>query len=145
MVGRSWIFNHSIEDKTVKSPGPQPLFYIYCRYWFQIFFKVDLTGLGGKPNTSPFVLGLCLWVLCINYFSTFLCLRKWEISNYDECYKRGEKKKIQSVLGKSWGGENSNLFCQLFEIEKICNRQQWYDRLSLQKILALLNIGHLSC
>ena len=103
---------HSTEVKTVKSSGPLPAV-VLLPLLVSNFFKMNFTGLGGKPNTSPFVLGLCLWVLWIVFFfSNFLCLWKWEMSNHDECYKRG--KKIQSVLGKTWDEKNSNLFCQLF-------------------------------
>ena len=35
------------------------------------------------------------------------------MSNHDESVTR-EGKKIQSVLGKTWGEKNSNMFCQLF-------------------------------
>ena len=115
MVGWSWIFIIRLRSKRSNRLDPsQPLF--YCRYWFQIFLKWTLLDLEGSPIRAhlywAFVSG-SYELFFFFFFSNFLCLWKWEMSNHDESVTR-EGKKIQSVLGKTWGEKNSNLFCQLF-------------------------------
>lgn len=113
MVGWSWIFIIRVRSKRSNRLDPfQPLF--YCRYWFQIFLKWILLDLEGSPIRAHLYWAFVSrsYELFFFFFSTFLSLRKWEMSNHDEYYKRG--KKIQSVLGKTWDEKNSNLFCQLF-------------------------------